>query len=110
MTVSGEPVLSCQVKSRPCFTGIPSVAKKPGLIVERTAMVRSLTGGNGRPSTAAGERVFPLSDAGRFDPAEAVVTPGSAFIFSMAFWKNNPWCSTSGYEAGGRPTKNVVIP
>ena len=44
-------------------------------------MVRSLTGGSGRPSTAAGERVFPSSAAGRFETAAAWVTPGSAAEF-----------------------------
>src|SRR2546421_2367841 len=85
ITALGAPARSRQVKSRPCLIGMPRVSRKPGLIVERTAIVRSLTGGNGRPSTAAGERVLPLSDAGRFEAAAAVVTPGSALIFSIAF-------------------------
>ena len=110
MTTLGESGRSRQLKSRPCLIGMPSASKNPGEVVERTAMVRSLTGGSGRPSTAAGERVFPLSEAGRVEAAEAWVTPGSALSFSMAFWKNRPCRSISGYEPGGRPTKNVVMP
>ena len=109
MTTSGAPGRSRQLKSRPCLIGMPSASKKPGEIVERTAIVRSLTGGSGRPSTAAGERVFPLSAAGRFEAAEAWVTPGSVASFSIAFWKNWPCFAMSGYEPGGRPTKKVVI-
>src|SRR5881394_3301142 len=89
MTTLGAPERSRQVKSRPCLIAMPRVSRKPGEIVDRTAMVRSLTGGNGRPSTAAGERVLPLSDAGRFEAADALVTPGSALIFSIAFWKKS---------------------
>src|ERR1051326_9157459 len=85
MTTLGVPERSRQVKSRPWLIGMPRVSRKPGAIVERTAIVRSLTDGNGRPSTAAGERVFPLSEAGRVEAADALVTPGSALIFSIAF-------------------------
>jgi hypothetical protein len=40
---------------------------------ERTAIVRSLTGGSGRPSTAAGERVFPLSSPGFCETPREIV-------------------------------------
>src|SRR5205807_1399514 len=85
MTAPGVSARSRQLKSRPCLIGMPRVSRKPGEMVERTTMVRSLTAGNGRPSTAAGDRVLPLSDAGKFEPADALVTPGSALIFSIAF-------------------------
>ncbi len=81
MTARGASGRSRQLKSRPCLIGMPRASKNPGEVVERTAMVRSLTGGSGRPSTAAGERVFPPSAEGRVEAAEAWVTPGSGFEF-----------------------------
>ncbi len=116
--VDDEEAIRCstdsrRVSPRPTGTvGMPSVSRNPGEIVERTAIVRSLTAGIGRPSTAAGERVLPVSDASRTKTGSGVHPPDRA----------TPWVSPSrsgktgfgvrcpGWDPGGKPTKNVVMP
>ena len=89
---------------------MPSVARNPGVMVERTPMVRSLTGGKGRPSTAAGERVLPWSAAGRFEAAARWSRRGAFSIFRLRSGKTKRGAPHQDRSQVASRRKMVVMP